>query len=266
MEDEQGWLQLPDGQRQQLTLPDFDPQAVADGLDGLDPHTDPEPPEVPAEDPDAPPPAPVDIAAPAPVDPAWCEVRLLGPMQATRNGQPIEYLTPIARQLLAYLATHRDGVTLERLDDTIWPGHTPSHRGQRARTALTRLRRSLGDGPDGQPLLPRRADGDDKIRLSPDVGTDLDRAFGHLATAQHLEATLQVEQLCAALQLIRGEPFEDLPVSWSIDIRQRAIAQLQEAALTASVMLRDTGRYDHAEQTIRQGLKLCDPCEPLYIE
>jgi DNA-binding SARP family transcriptional activator len=271
---EHGRLHLPNGTIEELTLPDLHPQLITAEFERLTDTVPPPPPDT--TDGNAPITAPVmvdRISHPErsdepcrEVQEPWCEVGLLGPLLASRDHHPIEGLTTTSRQLLAYLATHPDGVTLERLDDAIWPSHAPSHRGQRARTALTRLRRCLGDGPDGQPLLPRRENRDHKIQLSPAVGTDFDRSFRHLATARTLDGDEQVAELIAALALVRGEPFEDLPYSWTLDIQQRAIAQLQDAALTAAPHLREAGRYTEAEQIIIRALALCDPAEPLYIE
>jgi len=60
--------------------------------------------------------------APEPEREPWCEVALLGPqLQVTCGGQPLDSLTPTFRQLLPYLTTYRHGVTLNRIDDVIWP-------------------------------------------------------------------------------------------------------------------------------------------------
>ena len=256
-----GWLHVPDGDTLPLTLPDLEGRLIADELDTLAddhplaPEADDPTPEVAAD-----PAADVAVAAP------YCRIAVLGPIVVTCDGTETDRLTPIARQLLTYLATHRDGVTLEQLDAAMWPELPPSTGGQRARTALTRLRRLLGDAPDGQPLLPRRAHADDPVTLSEHVGTDLDHAFALLATARRTDDPDQaLEVKLAALALIRGQPFTGLTVSWSVDIEQRAIAQLQDAAMTVAEQLNAVGDHDRAVWAIQQGLKLCDPTEPLYV-
>jgi DNA-binding SARP family transcriptional activator len=201
-----------------------------------------------------------------PVAPAFCEVKLLGPVEVTRDGEPLTSLTPLTQQLLLYLVTHRDGVTAERLDDAIWAGQAAPPRSQRLRAALTKLRDALGDGPDGQPLLPRRQTATSLIRLSDCVGSDLDRAFAHLARARDLEDEIAAAETIAALNLVRGEPFEGLPLSWPTEITQRAISQLQDAAVAAAASLRQAQDHDEAERLIDQALRLCDPCEALYLE
>ena len=133
------------------------------------------------------------------------------------------------------------------------------------RSALTRLRAELCTTVDGEPLIPRRSPREQTIRLSPEVTTDLDRAFAHLDAAERTDGHERLDQLLAALELVRGTPFENLPVSWATDIAHRAVARLQDAALDAARQLLAAGRLDDAEHAVAQGLKLCDPCEPLYV-
>ncbi len=214
-------------------------------------------------------PTPTGRPDPEPTDtgtgPAFCEVQLLGPTEVRCDGAPVDGLTPRTTEVLAYLVTHRDGVSKERLDDAVWAGRAARPGSQRVTAALTRLRATLGDGPDGQPLVPRRT-GNQRIRLSDHVGSDLDRAFAHLAIARDLPAELAIAELTAALDLVRGEPFEDLPVTWAADITQRAIIQLQDAAVEVARTHRRAGNYDAAETAIRQGLQLLDPADALYLE
>ena len=265
---EHGWLHLPDSTREHVTLPEVDPTLVAQALEADDrPDVAPDDGEASRQsgehlinvgEPR------VDVQRPA-IEPVWCEVGLLGPFTVTRGGEAVEGLTTISRQMLTYLVTHRETST-GKLEDAVWQGQAARSGGQRVRSALGRLRRQLGDGHDGTPLIPSRKAGHDAIALNDQIGSDLDRAFRLLAAARYLDGLQQAEALLEALRLIRGEPFEDLPVSWAMDIQQRATVQLQEAAATAAQLLRAADRHDDAEYAIRQGLVLCDPCEPLYIE
>jgi len=269
LEDEHsGRLRLPDGGTVRLVFPDIDPELLDDELARLDQTSSLEPAE------------PVDEAAPAGVDrgkghpsprprastePAWCEVRLLGPVEVVLDGARVEGLTPGTLEMLVYLATHRGGVTKERLDNVIWAGAAARPGTQRVTSALTKLRKVLGDGPDGKPLLPRRS-GDEPIALSQHLGTDLDRAFTHLAVARDLPAELRIRELTAALELVRGEPLEGRAYSWATDICQRAIVQLQDAALDVARPCREAGDLDAVERAIERGLKLLDPNGWLYLE
>jgi tetratricopeptide (TPR) repeat protein len=167
--------------------------------------------------------------------------------------------------MLVYLVLHAGGVPKGRLDNVMWAGHDPGGRSQRVTSALTKLRKHLGDGPDGEPLVPRRQ-GDEPIELSAHVGCDLDRALAHLAVARDLPAELAARELAAALDSVRGEPFEGHAYSWATDVEQRAIVQLQDAALEAARALRAAGDLDAADRVIEQGLKLLDPNGWLYLE
>jgi hypothetical protein len=270
IEDEHtGRLRLPDGGTVQLALPDIDPDVIDDELtrleqtpavvamepavdvaaDGVDPSTNGHPSGQPAR----------------PTESAWCEVRLLGPVEVIRGGKPVDGLPPRALEMLLYLVTHPGGVPKERLDNVMWAGRSAGGGTQRVTSALTKLRAILGDGPDGKPLVPRRL-GDEPIVLSPQVGCDLDRALAHLELADDLPGDLRAREVAAALELVRGEPFESKAYSWATDIAQRAIVRLQDAALEAARALRDVQDLDAADRIIEQGLKLMDPNGWLYLE
>jgi DNA-binding SARP family transcriptional activator len=264
-----GRLHLPDGGSVRLALPDIDAELVDDELNRLNEPASLEPMKRTAES-----------ARPV-VDPssnghasqgpatrtelAWCEVRLLGPVEVVRDGTRVEGLTPGTLEILVYLATHRHGVTKERLDHVIWAGAAARPGSQRVTSALTKLRKVLGDGPDGEPLVPRRS-GDEPIVMSKHLGTDLDRALAHLAVAHDLPADLRARDLAAALELVRGEPLEGHPYSWATDICEQAIVELQDAALELARASREAGDLDAAERAVGQGLQLLDPNGWLYLE
>ena len=271
VEDEHtGRLRLPDGGAVELALPDVDPEVIDDELTRLDEgavnaQPEPEPESAPAA-------VAVDPTTnghpttrdTGPTEPAWCEIRLLGPAEVIRDGEPV-HVPPRAMELLVYLVTHPDGVPKERLENVIWAGHDPRRRSQRVTSALTKLRKRLGDGPDGQLLVPRRKS-DKPIGLSAHVSCDIDRALAHLTVARELPAEPAAREVAAALELVRGEPFEGLGYSWATNISQRAIIKLQDAALDAARTLREAGDFDEADRVIEQGLKLLDPNGWLYLE
>jgi len=271
-----GRLVLPDGGSVELTLPDVEPFELDEELRHLARGaTQPdEPPAAAAADTEDSEGVLVDVttnghrpppAAPAPTDPPWCEVRLLGPVEVFKDGVCVENIPPRSLELLVYLATHRDAISKERLDTIIWGGHAARPGSQRVTAALTKLRDALGDGPDGEPLVPRRTR-DQRIELSGDIGTDLDRALAHIAIGRDLPGEAGLSEQAAALDLVRGEPLQELPVSWGSEVVQRAIAELQDAALDLARARRETGDYDAAEDAARRGLRLLDPADALYLE
>ena len=271
LEDEHtGRLRLPDGGTVQIALPDVDPEVIDDELTRLDEGAvDPQPER---EQQSAPTAATVDPTtnghpttyATGATEPGWCEVRLLGPAEVLCNGQPV-HVPPRAMELLVYLVTNPDGVPKERLENVIWAGHDPRGHSQRVTSALTKLRKRLGECPDGELLVPRRT-GDQRIDLSARVSCDIDLALAHLTVARDLPAEPAAREVAAALELVRGEPFEGLGYSWATDISQRAIIQLQDAALDAARTLREAGDFEQADRVIQQGLKLLDPNGWLYLE
>lgn len=193
----------------------------------------------------------------------WCEVQVLGQVRVLLDGEELQ-LARQQRELVAYLACHR-GAEAEQVEDAIWAGQVDP-TGQRLRTALTRLRSTLGDGPDGEPLVQRRTGPGQGIRLSNHVSTDLDRALEAVSGAWSLEGEERLSALRSALEAVRGAPFENLPATWTTALTHTAIVRLQEAALKLSRTLRNSGELDRAEQAVRRGLLLCDPSEPLYRE
>lgn len=267
-----GLFRLADGGVLELVLPELDPLVVADELARLD--DDPVPADPVPADPAADHPAGTDLCddtvvqmTSTPVAPAWCEVRLLGPVEVVCDGAAIDGLTGQNVELLICLAAHgRDGLTYEQLEDRVWAGQRSKSGRSRVSTALSSLRNRLGDGPDGEPLVPVRDRSNDRIRLSDHVRTDWDRAHGHLEAARGLAAPVRHRELTAAIALVRGPILDGLPLSWATRLEQEMLAPLQDAAVAAAVALREAGEFDRAEWAIRQGLLLCDPHELLYVE
>lgn len=291
--DDQATLQLPDGAELCVAMPDVNPQLVVDELDRLDNavsvgpdigsateghpagsgretrDTDVE--KLPVSRPnDAKRDTPEDggeVVVSMPIAPksAWCEVQLLGPVGATAKGQKVS-LSPQSKQLLVCLATSPNGLTVAQLEDRVWAGQASASGSRRVRQALHRLRTQLGDGPDGQPLLPRRTDGSSsRVRLSHHVGTDWDRATAHLEAARDATPTAAIRHLTAALELIRGPVLDGFTVDWGTRLEQEILAALQDAAVAASATLRAHEDLDRADWAVRQGLTLA-VYEPLYVE
>ena len=264
LEDEQtGRLHLPGGATVSLTLPDVDPDLVDDELTRLDAG-----PEA-YEDRTSEVADPITNGHPSVVrssatEPPWCEVRILGPVEVIANGRRVEGLTPRLLEVLTYLVTH-PGSSKGRVDAAIWPGDDAPLTSQRVTSALTKIRNILGDGPDGQPLVPRRT-GDEPIELSEHVGCDLDRALAHVDLARDLPAEAQARELAAALELVRGEPFQSRDWSWASDLQQQVLVALQDPALDAARTLREVGDLEAAEAVIAQGRKLLDGNGWLYLE
>lgn len=267
VEDEHiGRLRLPGGGTVKLALPDVDPDVVDDELTRLDqPATEPVEQVAEADAPAADPSTNGRRAHPMPTtDPAWCEVRVLGPVEVFVDGQRVEGLTPRLLEVFAYLATH-DAVSKERVELDVWAGEDLPPGTQRVKSALNKIRNLLGDDPDGNPLVPRRHN-DELIQLSPHVGCDLDRALAHLALARDLPGEARARETASALDLVSGEPFQGQTYSWATEVSQHAIVKLQDAAVEAARTLREGGDLDAAATVIEQGHKLLSGNGWLYLE
>lgn len=260
-----GRLHLPGGGTVTLTLPAVDPDLIDDELTRLtQPATEPAAPPEPtvAAEPsnNGHPPSPAVVSP----QPAWCEVRILGPIEVVADGRRVEGLTPTLLEVFTYLATH-DGVSKERLEAAVWADQDAPPGTQRVKAALFKIRGVLGDGPDDQPLVPHRSS-DELIKLSEHVGCDLNRALAHLDLAKDLPAEARARELAAAVDLVRGEPFQGQAYSWATDLSREAIVNLQDAAVDAARILREGGDLDAAETVIAKGHKLLDGNGWLYLE
>lgn len=139
-------------------------------------------------------PTTVTVREPEPSQPM---VHLLGPLELDA---PCDGLTGRGRELVAYLASHRDGVTEERLRTVLWD--SPPTRGT-FNNLISSVRSSLG-AIDGEPLLPRLGP-DRRYRLAPTLTSDLER-FAELAA---------VGEAVGALELVRGAVFDEGRLDWA---------------------------------------------------
>ena len=87
---------------------------------------------------------------------ACLALKLLGPFQATLDGQAVEFATDKVRALLAYLAVESDRPhPRESLAGLLWPDYAETSARQSLTQALFSLRTALGDRAAGD-----RAKGD----------------------------------------------------------------------------------------------------------
>lgn len=100
------------------------------------------------------------------------ELKLLGPLEARRDGVPLRLRTRKALALLAYLAAEGRPHRRAELATLLWPESDESRARTTLRSVLADLRSALGpdDGPDGPYLLVER----DSLRFGADLGAGLD--------------------------------------------------------------------------------------------
>jgi DNA-binding SARP family transcriptional activator/streptogramin lyase len=153
--------------------------------------------------------------------------RLLGTVQAWRDGHELELGGPLQRALLACLLLNVGRVvSREQLIDELWGQDPPPRAARSLETKVSRLRKALGDGPAlvaraGGYLLEAPAD-------EVDVHTfDQALARGRSLLAKDPEAA--GSQLRAALAVWRGPALGGIPTG-VLDIER---AQLEDARLEA---------------------------------
>lgn len=100
------------------------------------------------------------------------ELRLFGPPEARRDGEPLPLRTKKALALLAYLAAESGTHRRAELAALLWPESEEKRARTTLRSALADLRSALGsgDGMDSEYLLVDR----DSLGLSAEAGIDLD--------------------------------------------------------------------------------------------
>jgi DNA-binding SARP family transcriptional activator len=180
------------------------------------------------------------------------EVAVLG--QVSVSGLPVAFSRAAARELVVYLAFHREGVRHCEWSLALWPDRSVSLA--TVHSTASDARRALGRTPDGALRLPCGS----PLRLHPSVVTDVDR-FGDLARAGTPEAGLE------AATLLRGPPFGGLRrADWAIlDGTQAEVETLVvHTVLQAAASLRRDGRAAEAEWIVRRGLLVSPYDERLY--
>ncbi|MGD9792046.1 MAG: hypothetical protein AB7V43_01090 [Acidimicrobiia bacterium] len=155
-------------------------------------------------------------------------VRVLGEVEVEGCA---EHLTEAEVELLALLATVRhDGpINLDRLATLLahdeW--RTPKPRSIQAR--ISHLRRKLGNGTDGAPLLPdsRAATGNpSRYLISSRVVTDIDLLDHAYRLADDLPSSEAVSVLRHAFELVRGKPYTaQSGFTWAYDEHAAARAE-----------------------------------------
>ncbi|GAB3895942.1 BTAD domain-containing putative transcriptional regulator [Kibdelosporangium lantanae] len=157
-------------------------------------------------------------------------VGILGPLEVTADGRPVEIGGARLRVLLVRLAVAAPRVvTVEELADALWPEERPADEVSSVRTLVSRLRRALPD-PSALQSVP----GGYRLDLPADA-VDAHR-FDRLARNARRElaqgnATVAVQQLRAALGLWRGPALADAARS---SFAAGYVAGLDEAKLAAT--------------------------------
>lgn len=151
-------------------------------------------------------------------------------------------LPPRQREILVYLAVHRDGARRDALVDTLWPNNSPERPYNSFYTQLSQLRRNLTKATDGY-LTDITPNDNGRYRLDPRLVTVDYWRFHDALTAGH-RATTDTERhdaLHHAAELHQGELAEDLAEPWLLPPRETAHRDVLDAL---SVLIRATVEHD----------------------
>ena len=173
------------------------------------------------------------------------EVSVLGPVEV-RGVEGWFARRPKLTELVVYLAMHPEGATTRTWSTALWPDRCVPP--QTIANRLSEARRALGFAPDGRARLRRNGERHQLVA----VATDWER-FGRLAAAERGPAGWR-----AALELVRGRPFDELQQGqWTTfegvaaEIEQAVV----EAALRLGGHLLEGGDADGAAWASQKGLK-----------
>lgn len=163
-------------------------------------------------------------------------------------------------ELAAFVALH-PGADNHGIDDALWPTRrvSPSTRN----SATSRLRRWLGDAPDGQPWLPVVPDRG-HYRFRPEVRCDW-HDFQALTRRGLAAGSAGLDDLDAALALVRGRPFTGIDpacYTWAEYDIQEMISAVTDVAHALSAARLAAGDPHGARAAAARGL-LVEPCSEL---
>ncbi len=180
------------------------------------------------------------------------EVSVLGPVAVRGAAGP--FRRSAARELVVYLAFHRQGVRHAEWSLALWPERPVSP--STAHSTSSDARRALGRDHDGRLHLPRGA----KLQLAGSVKADVE-LFGALA------ATDDPHRLLQAMRLVRGPLFAGLRrTDWAVfdGTHSDIEALVVRTALRAADAFVGMGCGDEGEWIVRQGLLVSPYDERLY--
>lgn len=135
--------------------------------------------------------------------------------QAVTPVEIIGALSPRVRELLVALAVHPDGITRDRLADTLWPDTPPERPFNSLNTTLGRLRTALTRATGGQ-LTEIVLSAGDQHRLDPTL-VEVDYAAFAAAAHARQRATTDTDRAQAWQQMLatyRGELAEGVGAEW----------------------------------------------------
>jgi DNA-binding SARP family transcriptional activator len=222
-----------------------------------------EPAEAPAQSPHAT--AMVELGATT-ADTQPFAVRLLGPLRVDALGVELRTgLRSKARDLLAFLLVHPNGVTTDEIVEAIWPDADPERGTQRFRTTLGNLRSTLKLA-SGRPDIAVVEWTGSHYRIQADL---FDCDLWRLETALHDAATAddptaQTVALEQAVATRQGDLLEGNGAMWTQAPREDFRRRAQNALVQLAELRQQAGNLDGAIAAIEQAITIDPYAEDLY--
>ena len=198
------------------------------------------------------------------IDPPFeVEIRLLGPIEIVGGRSPLERRRCI--ELVTYLALHAKGADDERLKTVLWFDRAPTTA--TFNTTVSTARSRLGHASDGSPHFPHLAATGGMYQVGPLVTTDLARFEARVAHASRCAPSVAIETLRAALELVRGKPFDGArgyEWAFSESLIANIEAKIADAAHQLATLYLDAGSPQEATNAAMSGLVAAPADEILY--
>jgi DNA-binding SARP family transcriptional activator len=181
------------------------------------------------------------------------DVAVLGPVEV--RGAARTFRRPASKDLVVYLAFHRQGARPDEWAAALWPTIAPAP--PTLHSTVSDARRALDRSASGGEHLTRVGG---RYRLGTSVGTDVER-FARLTSST------DPADWKAAFSLIRGSLFDGLRFpDWAVfdGTRARVESMVVTSALRRAGDLQGAGLGADAEWLIRQALRISPLDERLY--
>lgn len=181
---------------------------------------------------------------PPPPKPGWdvdYVVEILGLVRVVdAAGDEIRFTRRSCPDMVAFLAHHRRGATVDTTMEALWPNAEPNKR--RINNVASSVRSALGTSSNDEPYL-AKVGIDGTYRLSDRVGCDYERFKDLVGYAARCEPATASESLREALELVSGDPFGGTGGSdWAYQrgFYTDVVLAIDEAARTMATLALDT--------------------------
>jgi DNA-binding SARP family transcriptional activator len=149
------------------------------------------------------------------------DFRILGRLEVTRDGAPVELAGQRALAALAVLLLEANHVVpSERIVDALWGEEPPATAATALRNTISQLRKAFGND-----AIETRPPG--YVLLVDDDAFDLARVERRIASAQHATPANRSRLLREALAEFRGPPLQELPYLSALQSELRRLEELQ---------------------------------------